>query len=211
MKIDMSSNDIRQLVREYHSKRDAIKKRLADFEAIGLRSHSRVFEELCFCICTPQSKAVLADKAIGELRRRKFLMEGSVECIRGCLSGVRFPNNKSKYIYDARAVDLKGILQLDDDRSVREKLVEAVKGMGMKEASHFLRNIGRARDLAILDVHILKNLKRLGVINDIPKTLTKKSYLEIEDRMKDFSRVIGVPLRELDLLFWSRETGVIFK
>jgi len=81
----------------------------------------------------------------------------------------------------------------------------------MKEATHFLRNIGLGKDLAILDRHILKNLNYYGVINELPKTLTKKKYLEIEDKMKKFSEEIKIPIDELDLLFWSEETGKIFK
>jgi len=81
----------------------------------------------------------------------------------------------------------------------------------MKEASHFLRNIGLGKDLAILDRHILKNLKEYGVINEIPKSITKKVYIAIEDKMREFSKRINIPMDELDLLFWSKETGIIFK
>lgn len=76
--------------------------------------------------------------------------------------------------------------------------------------SHFLRNIGK-RDLAILDRHILKNLKNLKAIDELPKALTKKKYLEIEGKFKAFSNKIKIPIDELDLLFWSQETGEIFK
>ena len=80
----------------------------------------------------------------------------------------------------------------------------------MKEASHFLRNIGKGENLAILDRHVLKNLIRLQVI-DYPKTLSKRVYLEIEDKMKDFSNKVSIPLAHLDLLLWSLETGEVFK
>lgn len=86
-----------------------------------------------------------------------------------------------------------------------------VKGMGYKEASHFLRNIGLADDLAILDRHILKNLKIFGIIEEIPKSLSKKKYLEIEEKMRNLANEVNIPLSHLDLLFWSKETGEIFK
>jgi len=92
----------------------------------------------------------------------------------------------------------------------REWLVENVKGYGFKEASHFLRNIGY-RELAILDRHILKYLVEFGVIEKVPKSLTKKNYMEIEEKFKQFSGRVGIPMDELDLLFWSLETGEIFK
>jgi N-glycosylase/DNA lyase len=92
----------------------------------------------------------------------------------------------------------------------REYLVKNVKGLGLKEASHFLRNIGH-NNLAILDRHILKNLHKLGVIEEVPRSLTKKAYLDIEEKFKRFSKKIGITMDELDLLFWSMETGKVFK
>ena len=83
--------------------------------------------------------------------------------------------------------------------------------MGYKEASHFLRNIGFADDLAILDRHILKNLKIFGIIDEIPKSLSKKKYIEIEEKMRNLANEVNIPLSHLDLLFWSKETGEIFK
>ena len=65
--------------------------------------------------------------------------------------------------------------------------------------------------MAILDRHILKNLTSNGVIDEVPKTLTPKKYLEIEEKMKEFAKSTGIPLAELDLLFWSMEAGEVFK
>jgi N-glycosylase/DNA lyase len=45
----------------------------------------------------------------------------------------------------------------------------------------------------------------------MPKTLTKRRYLEIEDKMRVFSEKIGVPMPALDLIFWYVGTGEIFK
>jgi len=45
----------------------------------------------------------------------------------------------------------------------------------------------------------------------MPKSLSKKMYLEIEERLKEFSRQIKIPMAHLDLLFWSMGTGRIFK
>ena len=62
--------------------------------------------------------------------------------------------------------------------------------MGYKEASHFLRNIGLGYDIAILDRHILKNLKLFNVIDEIPSSISKKKYFEIEEKMRNFSKKI---------------------
>jgi len=128
---------------------------------------------------------------------------------------VRFHNTKAQHIVHDRGL-LNGSNILDqlgafqDGRQMREWLVKNIKGFGYKEASHFLRNIGYL-DVAILDRHILKNLVKCGVIESLPKSLTPKKYLEIEEKMKKFADKINIPFPELDLLFWSEETGEIFK
>mgnify|MGYP001596399044 FL=1 len=108
-------------------------------------------------------------------------------------------------------MDYKDYIDEKDILKTREWLAENVKGIGYKEASHFLRNIGFGKNLAILDVHILKNLKNHGVIKKIPKSLTKREYLNIENKLREFCKKINIPMDELDLLFWSKETGFIFK
>jgi len=84
-------------------------------------------------------------------------------------------------------------------------------GMSYKEASHFLRNVGFGQDIAILDRHILKNLVKLEVIDELPKTLTPKLYLEIEEKMRNYCEFVKIPMDEMDLLLWYKEAGVIFK
>jgi N-glycosylase/DNA lyase len=213
------TKEISGLLRSYKNKKFEIKKRLEEFEQIKNNSDERIFSELAFCICTPQSKATSAWAAIEALVKNNYLFTRSERMIRPFLNVVRFADNKSKYIIEARELFSKNgklnikekIQSFSDNLKLREWLVENVKGLGMKESSHFLRNIGLGSSLAILDVHVLNNLKEYDVIEDIPKTLTKKNYLEIENRIKEFSKLVGIPMDELDLLFWSEETGVIFK
>ena len=85
-----------------------------------------------------------------------------------------------------------------------------IRGIGLKESSHFLRNIGY-RNLAILDRHILKHLNSCGVIEKTIKISNEKQYFEIEKKFRLFSELINIPMDELDLLFWSMETGEILK
>lgn len=101
--------------------------------------------------------------------------------------------------------------QFNQNKDARGWLAQNVTGMGYKEASHFLRNIGLGEDLAILDRHVLKNLRLLGVIEEIPSSLSKSRYFEIEKSMKEFAEEINVPMGRLDLVLWYKETGEIFK
>jgi N-glycosylase/DNA lyase len=208
-----------QLVNFHSGRKREILKRLEEFRHLLDESEERIFAELSFCICTPQSNAVICWRAILKLMDNSLLYHGSKEEINFFLRGIRFHNNKAKYITEARNFftneghfDIKCRMNnIGNTLRLRDWLVENVKGIGMKEASHFLRNIGLGEDLAILDRHIMRNLKELGVIEGVPKGLSKRTYLQIENSMVAFSRSIGIPMGELDLLLGSKETGLIFK
>ena len=210
---------IKELQALYGEKRDAIQKRLGEFRDILRNSDDDVFAELCFCLLTPQSSAKTCWAAVSRLKERSLLLKGNASEIQPQLNDVRFGDSKAKYIVEARTLFTKdGRLYLKNHLSsfanlfeLREWMVENVKGLGYKEASHFLRNVGLGEEFAILDRHILRNLKRLDVISEVPVSITKKRYLEIEEKLRHFSREIGIPLADIDLLFWSRETGWIFK
>jgi len=87
-------------------------------------------------------------------------------------------------------------------------LVENIKGIGLKESSHFLRNLG-FENFAIVDRHVLKILKEREVIDKIPKTLTKKRYLEIEEKLKNIAKSLNLNLAELDLYLFYLDTKKI--
>ena len=103
------------------------------------------------------------------------------------------------------------ISRFSDVYDAREWLVRNVKGIGYKEASHFLRNVGLGGDLAILDRHILKNLRSLQVMEEVPTSLSRRRYLDIERRMKELSEEIKIPMSHLDLVLWYKEAGEVFK
>ncbi|MCD6222175.1 MAG: DNA lyase, partial [Thermoplasmata archaeon] len=143
----------------YFIKED-IAKKLEEFKSVG-KDEEKVFKELIFCILTPQSKAEVCWNAVERMFKKNIVMDGSVDEIARELKGVRFRFNKARYIVEARSVFNKNFLQRlngMDAIKAREWLVKNIKGYGYKEASHFLRNIGKGFELAILDRHILKNL-----------------------------------------------------
>ncbi len=210
---------MKTLISEYKEKKRQIKKRLKEFEALRKAGDEAVFSELCFCILTPQAKAVYCNKAVEDLRRSGLLLKGRSNAISKRLKGqVRFHNNKAAYLVaarkafkDGKGLNIKNKLNTVDILKTRDWLAGNIKGLGYKEASHFLRNIGLGKGMAIIDRHILKNLRKYGVIRKIPASIGKKTYLAIEDKMKRFSGRLDIPMEELDLLFWSSRTGFIFK
>jgi len=208
---------VRELMEQYRPLREEIEARLGEFRQIWqTASDEELFLELVFCLLTPQSRAKTCWNAVQRLNRKGVLNQGQPCQIQEELVGVRFNQRKAEYVCLARSMfsrrSLRCVMQaFDSPFAAREWLVQNIKGLGYKEASHFLRNIGRGEDLAILDRHILKNLALLGVIEEVPSSPTKRAYLEIEARMTDFSRRSGIPMGHLDLLLWYKEAGEIFK
>lgn len=201
-----------ELKKIYSSVKNLIKNRIKEFKE--KKDIEKIFE-LIFCILTPQSKAKNCWESVCNLSRYG-IMNVEKEIIKKNLKGVRFHNNKTEYIIEALKFIKENPEFFDnlikmEEKERREFIVKKFKGIGYKEASHFLRNIGLGANLAILDRHILKNLKKLNVLDEIPKSLTRKKYIEIEEKMKYFSDYFQIPMEELDLLLWYKETGEVFK
>lgn len=174
--------------------------------------NQRLFEELCFCLLTANTSAVMSAKSICYLR--EILEKGSLEELQAKLkeSGYRFPNIRAKYIIEARdkKLDLRQLVLSNNKHKLREYLAENVKGLGYKESSHFLRNIG-VEGLAILDKHILRSMYEYGEINEVPKSLNKNKYMELEKKFLCFAQKLNLNPDELDLLLWSIKSGNILK
>jgi len=204
----------------YEHKRAEICRRLDEFrEMWQAGTEEQIFCELVFCILTPMARGAMCSRAVENMTSTGVLFNGDCARIAKELTGARFINKKAAYIVEARdkflhgnPISIRSILdKINDGYEAREWLVRNVKGIGYKEAGHFLRNIGFDQDLAILDRHILKNLKKLGVIDTVPESPTKRQYLRIEVKMKEFSEAIHIPMSHLDFVLWYKETGEILK
>jgi N-glycosylase/DNA lyase len=196
--------------------------RLRDFAALGTEGGDLdLWTEACFCSCTPQNNAKKAWEAVCEAGRSGLLTDGGQDALAALLRerGVRFHNHKAAYIcknrpllYPQTKAKLGRLLsEADGIMQGRNGLARVVSGWGLKEASHFLRNIGRGDELCILDRHILRRLHHYNVINAVPASLPLKLYLEIEKKMIEFADTESIPVAALDLVFWYEAKGEIFK
>lgn len=209
------------MVRETHTaRRDEIAARLAEFRAVwDAKSDALLFQELVFCIFTANASARMGLRSVEAIKN--ILSDGTQNDFARILTGVhRFPNARAAYIAVTR-----DFLQIDCDLRLREKLesfadpferrdwlaqTREIKGLGYKEASHFLRNVG-FRGYAILDKHILNCLAELGFIQEPKPPANRKQYLAIEAILKDFAIRLEIDFDELDLVLWSIKTGEILK
>ena len=185
--------------------------RIDEFKNLGKKSDDALFKELCFCILTANfnaEKSIKIQDEIGEC-----FLDDSEDDLKFKLKklGHRYPNMRANYIAHSRGCkdSLKKVTSSSDVKAIRDWVVNNVKGLGYKEASHFLRNIG-FDDYAIIDFHIIDILVKNNLIKR-PKSLTKNKYLEIEDILRSISKQLNLSLAELDLYLWYLETGKILK
>lgn len=193
-----------------------ISKRLNDFRKINNESSKRWFAELCFCLLTANSKAKTALAIEKELGVKGFC-ECTEKNLRDCIkkNKHRFHNNKAKYIAEARSHQnlkktVNSIITNEGEKSAREWLAKSIRGLGFKEASHFMRNVG-FKDVAIVDRHIVNLLLDYGILEEKPKTISKRIYLSIEDKLARIADCLEMSQAELDLYLWYMKTGEILK
>ncbi len=152
---------------------------------------------------------------------RPILLTGEQDELASALRGVhRYPNARARYIVASRhflrehyGLRLrKKLRSFDCHFERRDWLVteKGIKGLGYKEASHYLRNIGFT-GYAILDKHVLNCLAELKILDEPKPPNTRSKYLIIEDMLKGLSNECGIDFDELDLVLWSIKTDKILK
>jgi len=213
---------VNRLRAEYAQRRKEIRARLREFRQVWqTASDSRLWEEMVYCIFTAGASAKMGLRSVDALR--PLLKTGAQAEMTKALVAAgahRFPNARPGYVivtrdYLEESFSMQLRRRLDSFRDPMERrdwlaMEPRIKGLGYKESSHFLRNIG-FKGYGILDKHIVRCLCELKVI-DSPKPPTSRGrYLETEDRMRRFAADTGIDFDELDLLLWSTKTGEILK
>ena len=171
------------------------------------------FRELILCILTSNSSFISAYKALNYIFSDLLYLDQEQISKRLREAGYRFYNLKSKYIYKAKqwygdlTTKIKKIAD-DSQEDAREYIVENIYGLGLKEASHFLRNVGYF-DLAIIDRHILRFLNQIGTSN--LKLKNKKDYYLGESVLKSIATSLNIQVGLLDLFIFFKQANIIVK
>ena len=191
--------------------KEVVDKRMKEFEAFGNKKQDEVFSELCFCLLTANFQAEKCIQIQAEMSRDFEVISKEELAKKLKQIGHRFWPQRAERIVEARdcKTELCSLVFKKSGKDMRDWLVKTVKGLGMKESSHFLRNVGY-KDLAIIDFHIVDLLEREKLI-ERPKTITPKKYLEIEEVLAKLGKEANLNLAELDLYLWYLETGKILK
>jgi len=219
--LQASTGVLRSSVRKLLNKVKALKRsplklvvdgRIKEFKQLGRKPADELFKELCFCILTANFNAERGIKIQNALG--KEFIEAKEKALASKLKehGHRFPNARAKYIVEARRhkdILKEAVKKAGGEHELREYLAKNVKGLGYKESSHFMRNIG-FDNCAIIDFHIVDILAEHKLIDEV-KTLSRKTYMHIESVLNKLAAKLGLTLAELDLYLWYLETGKILK
>lgn len=173
--------------------------------------------ELAACIL---GSAVSYDQAWScvELLRTENLLRPPHACssldsfeqnIAKALSGrYRFPFVRAKQLRRTaeaiygRSLSLSQLLGSEKDpHRLRARLVRIGTGVGPKQASLFLRNVGYA-DFAVLDRHVVRFMLIRGLICSKPELQTLPGYEEVERVFVNYADHIAIPVVDLDLAVW---------
>ena len=220
MRRDREPVTVEKIRAAHRARRREIQSRLAEFEEVGRSAaDERLWEEMVFCIFTAGASARMGLGSIEAVR--DLLARGTQNELAAALRRKhRYPNSRSGYVVVTRE-----FLEGDCGMRLRERLEgfrdplerrdwlareRRIKGLGYKESSHFLRNVGY-RGYAILDKHILHCLAEVGVIASPQPPSTRARYLAAEESLRGFAREMDVDFDELDLVLWSMKTGEILK
>ena len=211
---------IEKIKTAHSERREEILERLSEFEAVWQTgTDERLWEEMVFCFFTGGCSARMGIRSVEAVK--PILLSGNHAELADALRGRhRYPNARAGYIVASREFlqehcDLrlrKKLQSFTDDFERRDWLVKEkrIKGLGYKEASHYLRNIG-FKGYAILDKHILRSLAELGIIDDPKPPNTRLKYLTVEEKLKNLAEITEIDFDELDLVLWSLKTGEILK
>lgn len=211
---------IEKILSVHAERSDEIRGRLSEFDAIFTSgTDERIWEEMVFCFFTGGCSAKMGIRSVEAVR--PLLMNGTQEQLANALSGAhRYPNARSRYITSSREFLLNDcglrlrerLNAFEDPNDRRDWLAKekGIKGLGYKEASHFLRNVG-FKGYAILDKHVLNCLAELQIIDEPKPPNTRSRYLTVETGLQRLAERTNIDFEELDLVLWSMKTGEILK
>jgi len=193
-----------------------------------LMDESYVWREMCFCLLSPVSRFEAVRHCMEQLEMHGIINQLAQHPSRvrasdvsrlliASIPSVRFPSQKASrlggaatfFYADRSAEGILGFLgRFDSPRAARDGLTKNVPGLGLKEASHFLRNVGRGEDLAVLDTHVRRFLVEMRLVDEsVADESSRKSYLDLERVLTGIAYQTGLDPGVLDLAVWQYMRG----
>jgi len=188
-------------------------------------SEDRLWTELACCVLSSQVPYSIAQLAAVRVEASGLLLEGHTSAeglegalaellkrpfeIQGTLRRYRFPDSRARQLaatamkVRCHADGLAGLLAgFDEIESARDWFVTHAPGLGPKQASMFLRNVGASYDLAVLDRHVINYMTIVGLTADAAPTRRMVDYRRDEIILRDHAAGFGLPVGFLDWAVW---------
>jgi N-glycosylase/DNA lyase len=114
----------------------------------------------------------------------------------------RYIYQSAKNIYETTSIsDL--LLKSESANDARKNLMSKCLGLGPKQASMYLNNIGYSHHFAVLDTHILAYLNIIQLLKEKFVSVSNlKKYESIEIMYFNYAKSFSVNLLKLDLAIW---------
>jgi N-glycosylase/DNA lyase len=177
----------------------------------------KVWEELAFCVAASQERASRARIAAKTLSRAPHLSahvrEKDVpQLIAFMLDDanvrLRFHNRKVDHLSQSlialrrsAASFMAPSRYFETEEVARQFVIESFSGLGPKQASMFLRNIGYGHSLAVIDTHVSWAIEIAFGLDDALKS--PRQYFEAERALRCFADAIEFSMASLDVVLWS--------
>lgn len=205
---------------------ETVEQRMEEFRSLRDSTDLRLFRELVFVILSSQTNAEQAWEASGKLEELGLLLDSSPEEILEVLERyeISYEKKKSEQIVDAREelsqptlsnptneLSIESRLPLEQPKKARTWLSENIPGIGLKGASHFLRNTGYGKDLGVASRHTLAVLNDLELMENSSPPNDEESYREMEEAMRELGEKLDISTGAVDLVLWSMKTGKVFR
>lgn len=201
-----------------------IDRRLRD-EGVLPRTEADLWTELSCCVLSSQVPYSLAQAASARLHASEIfldlnqtpdrleaaivdLLTESLD-VEGDQRRYRFPNSRARQLavtWDAVRRDGGGLIDLlegfADHHAGRAWFVQHAPGLGPKQSSMFLRNIGATYELAVLDRHVMNYMAVVGLSEAAPAARSMSAYVREERVLSAHAQEFGLPVGLLDWAVW---------
>lgn len=171
-----------------------------------------IWFELAFCIVSSQERtrnAKFAAEVLAEKYDDLLKCSDTLAAVKSAFSeryiSLRFQNRKSEHLassWKKFQMDCQVLVDIDTAfetaSEARRYLTQNFLGIGPKQASMLLRNVGWGEDLAIIDSHI----SRISWLI-LPDRSPTETYDSLESKLRTFARERSIKLEELDVILWS--------
>ncbi len=216
-------HDVEELVTR-HDYRDMTEMELA-YELIICILGSGVRYEVClgYANCIKSKNLVSKKKVLNHNEETKFLLEKLLSSpVKSYFNNAtykkyRYPNRGSDHlsrafynIYSEYGSLNTLINSVTSSFELRRELIKLCPGIGPKQSSHFIKNIGYTDEVAILDRHILKYLELYDGNEICRKQIGKIDYYErIEQDFISIASKFEYSVSVVDQSMWfiMRELG----